>query len=403
MERSCRHLLRNGVLTAVLLAWIPSVSGQEFTYGAFPFGFKEAGLLLHIEAFILGFDVTTDGNGDDVVTKIPKKTDRSTSLPQPVNQVIPPNGNPSGSAAANIAAIDIAPSSTLFALTDSGSVLQLDTSPQAAQVQVREFATGQRVRAGVASPGNQFLYVASSGPQTSSSLAPSLRILDLTTFLETASLPLPSNVVPTAVALTPEGKYLYVAGFINVTSVQDPGGISCHVIDMSTRTLVTTLQFPGSFRPKTVMSPDGSRVYLTTGDGIGVIDVLTQTISHTIPIANFGDLKLAINPSGTALYVAPVFSSGSFGFAVYDTATSTNTINVPVTDLGTAMAMAVSGDGAYLVIEQIVPDASGRNDFPVTKWFSLPSGQLVTTNPWTGSRDTPITPHTLLPLALPPQ
>jgi DNA-binding beta-propeller fold protein YncE len=151
------------------------------------------------------------------------------------------------------------------------------------------------------------------------------------------------------------------------------------------------------------MSPDGSRVYLTTESGIGVIDVLTQTISHTIPIIHSGDIKLAINPSGTALYVAPVFSSGSLGFAVYDTATSSNTMNVPVTDLGSAMAMAVSADGAYLVIEQIVPDGNGRNDFPVTKWFSLPNAQLVTTNPWTGSRDTPITPHTLLPLAFSPQ
>jgi hypothetical protein len=63
------------------------------------------------------------------------------------------------------------------------------------------------------------------------------------------------------------------------------------------------------------------------------------------------------------------------------------------------MAMAVTADGQYLVVDHIVRDpATGLNDFPSLEFFSLPSGALAASKPWSGSRDTPLTVHRLIPL-----
>jgi DNA-binding beta-propeller fold protein YncE len=290
---------------------------------------------------------------------------------------------------------DISSSRTLFALNPDGELFQLDTESQTV---VRSLGTGERLRAGLASPGNEFLYLASSGPQTSSTPTPSILIINPATLQAAGSIPLPATVSPMAMALTPDGKYLYVAGELTAA----PNGPACQVIDVNSRTLIKTLQFSGNqSRPEIVVSSDGGRAFLTLGnEGVAVIDVLTQTHSHNIPAhVIFGNQHLAIDPAGTALYVAPVRASGSFGVAVFDLATSTLTKQIAVADLDGAMTMAVTADGAYLVIDQIVPDPVTRlNDFPVLKWFSLPSGQLVQTTPWSGSRDTPITPHSLFPV-----
>jgi DNA-binding beta-propeller fold protein YncE len=345
---------------------------------------------------ILRLDVTTDGLGGYVVEETPEGS-RQINPGQPIREVVsdPFDGRNDPSSTGTIQALP----QTAFVLTDTGGLLQLNVEPQAAQVVVRSLATGHRLRAGVASPDDQFLYLASSGPQNASGLAPMVLIVNRSTFQTAGSVALPSNFIVNAMTITPGGKFIYAAGNLAAQVFTDPSAVVCHVIDTASRTLVHTFTFPGSRpRPEIVASPDGARIYVTEPDGVAVIDVLTQTHSHTIEVL---DLKtsgtsahIAINPSGTTLYVAPLFT----GIGVYDLATSTHVGDIDLDELST-MAMAVTADGRRLVVDHIVRDpATGLNDFPRLEFFNLPSGALAVSKPWTGPRDPPITVHSLTPL-----
>jgi len=325
------------------------------------------------------------------------------------SRVIPPATQPSTPAAyPRSAGTDIVGSTTLFGITPAGVVEQLDMTAPDPVPPVRSLDTQHRLRTGVASTRNEFLYLLSRGPQSSSSFLPSLRIVNLTTFQAAGSIDFPATSIPSALALTPDGKYLYVAGALTAQVFTDPSGVDCHVVDMSTRTIVKTLRFPGSLpRPEIVMCPDGGRVFLTTSAGIAVIDVLTQTLSHTITGSEFfqwpgASAHIAINPRGTMLFAAPVWAPVTRGgVGVYDTATSVQVQHIPIDSLQT-MTIAVSVDGRYLCIDHIVPDPVTKlNDFPSIELIRLPEGKLIATRLWSGPRNVPLTVGQLVPVPAP--
>lgn len=296
-----------------------------------------------------------------------------------------------------LAGVNISVANTLFGLSD-GEVLQLEMPESTV---VRSLQTGFELRYGVASPNNEFLYLLAVSPRNSSTFAPSIQIVNTTTFQLAGSIALPTNVVVRTMTLTPNGKFLYVAGAFAAQSFTDPSGVAVHIIDTTTRAVVKTLRYESSrnvTKPEVLASPDGGLVFLTIGNGVAVIDALTQTSSHTIPTDAAGEPHIAVDPTGTALYVAPML--GSFvtnptpppeltrlpGVAIYDIATSTLVQHVPVDQLGT-MAMALSLDGRHLFIDQIVQDPVTRlNDFPVIKVLDLGTNTVVQTIPWTGDR-----------------
>jgi DNA-binding beta-propeller fold protein YncE len=384
--------MRRALVTALLAGFVLSSAGCPDQ------------LVLYLTAGVLRLNVSTDGKGEQVIEET--RTGAAVyNTQQPVTHAVPSNraaGPSSGPVSASL-------SGTVFALTEPGGLLQLDLQPQVAQVVVRSLATGHRLRAGVASPGNQFLYLASSGPQSGTTLTPSVLIVNGGTFQTAGSIALQSNLISRAMAITPDGKYLYVAGNLAAQVFTDPSAVVCQVIDTGSRTVVKTLTFPGSRpRPEIVMSPDGGRVYITAPEGVAVIDVLTQTHSHTITdpglVSSGSPAHIAIHPDGATLYLAPVDGPAAprrSGIAVMDLATSTRVQHIPLAELQT-MAMVVTADGAHLVVDHIVTNpATGLNDFPALEFFSLPSGALATSKPWTGSRDTPLTVHSLI--AMPPR
>jgi DNA-binding beta-propeller fold protein YncE len=356
-------------------------------------------IVLFRAAAALQLLVSTSGDGKFIVREGLNES-QTYGPPTPVTEVIPSATGSLPPGSTTIAGVEISRGSTFFALTAQGEILQLDFGilPSA-----RTLSTGQNLKAGVASPGNTFLYVLSTSAQSSATFSPSLRIVNLTTFQPDGSIPLPTTAIPSALAITPDGKYLFVAGALAAQTFTDPSGVECHLIDLTIRSMVKTFRFLGSLpRPEIVMSPDGDRVFLTIREGVAVIDVLTQTVSHTIGEPNFatlgGPAHIAINPRGTELYMSPLFPSG---VATYDLASSTRTRFLPLASLNT-MTMAVTADGQYLVIDHIVPDpATGRNDFPSLEFVRLADGKLVLTKPWTGPRDVPLTVHQLVPVPAP--
>ncbi len=287
--------------------------------------------------------------------------------------------------------------STVFGLKSNGDVIQFDLDTQ---TETRHAATGQVFIAGTPSPGNGFLYLLATYPQGGTAYSPSVQIFDLTTFQLAGSIALPTTTIVRSLALSPDGEFLYVAGNHASQSASDPSAVMCHILEVASRSVVNTLRIAGvgPIRPEIVASGDGTRVYLTAPGGVAAIDTLTQTVSHII--AESG-AHIAIHPDGATLYVAPVFSSGARGIAVVDLGTSTRVKFVPVDHLST-MSMTVTASGKQLVIDQIVPDpVTNRNDYPVVRWFDLPEVRLTKTNPWTTSREIPVTTGVLTPLRRP--
>jgi YVTN family beta-propeller protein len=102
-----------------------------------------------------------------------------------------------------------------------------------------------------------------------------------TNTVEAATIPVGSP--PFGVAVTPDGKHVYVTG--NVVSV----------IDTATNAVVATV--PGAGGPGIAITPDGKHVYA----GGSVIDTATNTVVATVPGA--GGPGIAITPDGKHVYV----------------------------------------------------------------------------------------------------
>ena len=159
----------------------------------------------------------------------------------------------------------------------------------------------------------------------------------------------PVGAGPSAVAVHPNGTRVYVVNGTNPTSVS--------VLDANANTVVATVPFGGQpviqARGITI-SPDGSRVYVTTyGSGlVKVISTATNTVVATISTGNIG-LGLDVAPNGTRLYVAtfPFSGSGSTPYvSLIDTATNAvigNIFDMPF--LTSDVGVTPDGTRAYVV------------------------------------------------------
>ena len=103
---------------------------------------------------------------------------------------------------------------------------------------------------------------------------------------------------PSDVALTRDGRTLYVAGckeFCTTGTVQ--------LIDTSSRTLLRAFAVGGS-PYRFALSPDGRRAYTTNlaGPTLSVVDVASGTTLATLPVG-VEPTGLAVSPDGTRVYV----------------------------------------------------------------------------------------------------
>jgi YVTN family beta-propeller protein/VCBS repeat-containing protein len=91
-----------------------------------------------------------------------------------------------------------------------------------------------------------------------------------------------------------------------------------------------------------VMSPDGSRAYVNTLDGISVIDMRTGAVTEIPPGGDTSDL--AMTPDGGLLYVTT--GSGN-QVRVIDTSTNTTVTTIPLTY---PFGVAIAPDGGYAYV-----------------------------------------------------
>lgn len=192
-----------------------------------------------------------------------------------------------------------------------------------------------------APPSGPFAYVTNQSADTVS-------VIDTPTNSVVATIALPpplsctsecSTRQPAGLAVTPDGKFVYVAN-------QGNGTVS--VIDTSNNNTVSaTIQMPCDCFPNSpvgvAITPDGKRAYVTNqGGAVHVIDISTNTVTKTIYL---GNNPTAIAISGSTAYYT--FGTNSVGRI----STTTNAVIPPTITVGSnPTGVAVTPDGTLLYV-----------------------------------------------------
>jgi YVTN family beta-propeller protein len=184
---------------------------------------------------------------------------------------------------------------------------------------------------------------------TPSSSFNSVTVIDTATNTPVTTIPVGSG--PYGVAVTPDGKYVYVA-------YHDSFPANVSVIDTATNTVVATIG-AGSHPFGVAISPDGKTAYVAneSDNSVSVINTATYAVATIPPVAGlspFGNpIGVAVTPDGKYVYVTNDVSTSS-NVSVIDTATNTVVATVPV---GSGpVGIAIAPDGKYAYVANSVSD-----------------------------------------------
>jgi YVTN family beta-propeller protein len=222
-----------------------------------------------------------------------------------------------------------------FAVTGTSNVAAIET----AQLNPKNYSPAEKLipvglfpEALAVTPNGQQVWVADTGPQTTTSPESGLTVIDATTYKVVASLPLAGS--PTDVTFSPtgadayvtssQGLYAYdtttrklawhVSGLGDPESVvTSPSGHVLYVTETSENELaminpsngdVMHTTWVGHLPWQCAVSPNGSTVYVATpdSDDVIVVDASTAKVSHKIFIRGNPD-TLAVTPNGSELWV----------------------------------------------------------------------------------------------------
>jgi YVTN family beta-propeller protein len=108
--------------------------------------------------------------------------------------------------------------------------------------------------------------------------------------------PIEAGKEPASIAITPDGKYAYVADF---------GGESVSVIETGLRRNAATIEKVGAGLYGIAITPDGKFAYVTDrgSDEVAVISTATKKVVESIPVGD-EPTGVAISPTGKFAYVA---------------------------------------------------------------------------------------------------
>ena len=141
---------------------------------------------------------------------------------------------------------------------------------------------------------------------------------------------------PTAVAITPNGQYVYVA---------NNGGTTVSVISTSSNSVVSTITV-GSGPLGVAITPNGLYAYVANfgGTTVSVISTSSNSVVATIPVGT-NPWDVAIPPNGQYVYVI-----NNHGASVSVISTSSNSVvaTIPVGTDPTAVAITPNGQYVYV-------------------------------------------------------
>jgi len=173
-----------------------------------------------------------------------------------------------------------------------------------------------------ASLAGSYAYITNSYSNTVS-------VISTITDTVTATVNVGSN--PCGVAVTPDGKKVYVTGGGNVS-----------IIDTATNNVIATVPVRSDCIGVAV-SPDGKKVYATGGGNVSIIDTETNKVTATVP-ARWAPNGIAVNPTGRRIYV----TNDNSNVSIIDTVTNTVIAAVNVGDSLTGVAVTPDGKKVYV-------------------------------------------------------
>ncbi|HSW74094.1 MAG TPA: beta-propeller fold lactonase family protein [Candidatus Limnocylindria bacterium] len=168
---------------------------------------------------------------------------------------------------------------------------------------------------------------------------------------------------PAGSAVTPNGRYVYVA---NNNNDGIPNGDSVSVIEVATNTVITTIHDASFNEPYTItINAAGTKAYVTNSNSttVTIIDIATNTVSGVITGFD-GPSGFAITPDGNTAYVNNYGGPGGVGsgngttIRVVDL--NTNTIVGPAITVDLAPAsLAVTPNGEFVYVINYVDGNPG--------------------------------------------
>ncbi|HEX3359465.1 MAG TPA: PKD domain-containing protein [Solirubrobacterales bacterium] len=168
---------------------------------------------------------------------------------------------------------------------------------------------------------------------------------------EIVGAPVEAGVEPSGVAITPDGRYAYVADF---------GGESVSVIETGLRRKLTTIGKVGKGPFGIAITPNGEYVYVTDrfGDEVVVISTRTKQVVKSITLpAGSEPTGVAIAPNGKFAYVA---DHGKNQVEVIDTETMSLTSSAIEVGKG-PMGIEFTPAGTAYVVDQTSKEVSAIN------------------------------------------
>lgn len=156
-------------------------------------------------------------------------------------------------------------------------------------------------------------------------------------------------VQPNSVVFSPDGKRAYVViNEINNLSIGGNGIVL--VIDRASHVIVKTIVV-GEFPWSVAITPNGKHLYVTNSiDGtVSVIDTTTLSVVYTTPVIAGQTFGLATTPDGKYVYVMGGNVGGSAAL-VMDTATNAITTTIP---MPSAAWVAITPNGKFAYVTDV--------------------------------------------------
>ncbi len=156
------------------------------------------------------------------------------------------------------------------------------------------------------------------------------------------------------IALTPDGAFAVIADGNSSTSIA--------VVDVSTATLIQTLDITPKFASAVAIAPDGTILICDyVYDQVYVMQLNLTTGQLTDPAVSIpvtsGPLNVAISPDGETAIVAPIYGQSVDVLQLTGPATVTHTGTVPNIRFPQSIAFDPSGQYAYVVETGSSPDS----------------------------------------------
>ena len=151
--------------------------------------------------------------------------------------------------------------------------------------------------------------------------------------------------LPFGAAVSPDASRVYVT-----TSA----GLA--IMDAATYAVMTTIP-TGAVSSGVAVTPDGGKVYVTNqgSDSVSVIDTLTESVVTTISVPA-GPIGIAITPDGTSAYVTSLFGASHEHSTVTVISTADDAVRTSVPLGVIPFAVAVSPDGSRVYVSNFYGD-----------------------------------------------